>query len=205
MNEPTNIKARMGIKYNYKFTVATHKVLARILVEKVDKYKNCCVSMIQLAIEQNKKKFEKDICNALRNYNGIFKDKLKVYEVHNLVPNVLRYELATLISGTTVTPTFKANYMAVGDDATAPTNSDTQLGNETLRGGFTNRYAIENVAYLDKFFSSAEVGGTSIQEAGIFVDGSATPGSGYLLSHTLHSESMAVSETLTVNSTVSIS
>jgi len=43
------------------------------------------------------------------------------------VPDVLRNEMALLISGTTVTPTFKANYLAMGDDSTPPTNADTIL------------------------------------------------------------------------------
>lgn len=116
----------------------------------------------------------------------------------------MRDELALLISGTTVTPTFKANYLAMGDDSTPPTNADTILGNETIRGLFSDRFAIDNVAYLDKFWSSAEVGGNSYQEIGVFVDGSGTADTGYLLSHILINETMGVNETLTVNVTITI-
>lgn len=123
---------------------------------------------------------------------------------HNIVPSILRNQLATLISGTTVIPTFKANYMALGSGSSTPANSDTQLQTETLRGLFTNRYAIDNVAYLDKFFSTTEVAGNTYNEAGIFVDGSAGANTGYLLSRVLINETLAVNETLTVNASITI-
>ncbi len=120
-------------------------------------------------------------------------------EYYNLVPNVLKYELATLISGTSVTPTFKVNKICLGDDATVVDYTDTALGNETLRTDFSDRYSQFNVAYLDKFYGSSEVGGNSYYEAGVFVDGTATVDSGYLFSHLNINETMSANESLTIN------
>ena len=151
-----------------------------------------------------KQAYHNVIPDVLRSYDGTYKNQIQIREWHNLVPDVLRFELATLISGTSITPTLKANYLAMGDDSTAPTNADTILGNETIRGLFSDRFAIDNVAYLDKFRSSAEVGGNSYQEIGVFVDGGVGADTGYLLSHILINESMWANETLTVNVTITI-
>lgn len=146
-----------------------------------------------------------EVYQHLKDYNGKFKEHVKITEDHNLVPSVLRDSLATLISGTTVTPTFKANYIALGSDSTAATNADTTLGSEDQRGLFTNRYSIDNIAYLDKFWSAAEVGGTTVVEIGVFVDGTATVDTGYLLSRIITNETFTANETFTVNVEFTIS
>lgn len=117
----------------------------------------------------------------------------------NLVPNFLRYELAKVFIGESVAPTFNANYIALGDDATAPAYTNTTLGNETYRSLFDARYTSFNVAYFDKFFGSSVVGGNSYREVGIFTDATASANSGYLLSHSGINEDMEVNESLTVN------
>jgi len=52
---------------------------------------------------------------------------IKKWTGHNIVPLVLRSALANKIAGNTVTPTFSANYLALGNSNTAPSNADTQL------------------------------------------------------------------------------
>ncbi len=117
----------------------------------------------------------------------------------NLVPNFLRYELVKVFIGQSVTPTFDANYIALGDDATTPAYANTQLGNEVYRSLFDDRYTGFNIAYYDKFFGSSVVGGNSYYEIGIFTDASASANSGYLFSHTNIEEVMAINESMTVN------
>lgn len=129
----------------------------------------------------------------------------QVQKCHNIVPSVLRNSLATLISGTTVTPSFKANYFALGSSSTAASNADTQLGTETLRAAFTDRSAYANVAYLDVFFPTASVGGNTYNEAGIFVDGTGSANSGYLLSRVMINQTLGSSQTLTVNCSITVS
>lgn len=117
----------------------------------------------------------------------------------NLVPNFLRYELVKVFIGQSVTPTFNANYIALGDDATPAAYADTVLGNEVYRSTFDDRYTGFNIAYYDKFFGSSVVGGNSYFEIGIFTDATGVADSGYLFSHTNINEVMAVNESLTVN------
>lgn len=132
------------------------------------------------------------------------KQYVRTYSWHNIVPLVLRESFASLICWNTVTPTFEANYFALWDDNTTPTDADTTLWNETLRWTFSDRFSVENVAYLDKYFSSSEVGWNSYLEAGVFVDWTASADTWYLLSRILISESMSVNETLTINCSFSI-
>lgn len=124
---------------------------------------------------------------------------------HNLVPSVLRNSLATLISGTNVTPTFKANYFALGSGSNAPSNSDLTLQIEELRAQFTNRSAYTHIAYLDVFFDSVVVGGETFNEAGIFVDGDVGADTGYLLSRVAINQTLGAAQTLTVNCSITVS
>lgn len=186
---------------NYKLTKATDEVLAKIFAEKMQepnhfKFLDWRGRLLKYA--------QKKIPELLRDYKGPLLNQMTVWEGHNIVPLILRSELAALISWTTVTPTFKANYMAVWTGSTTPANSDTQLVAETLRATFENRFSVDNVAYLDKFFTSAQVWWTTISELGIFVDWTASANTGYLLSRILANEVMAATETLTVNVSVTI-
>lgn len=140
----------------------------------------------------------------LRWYQWKHSDKIQQRHWHNLVPLVLRAELASLIAGNTVTPTFKANYLALWTDSTPPNNSNTQLWAETLRGLFTDRRAIDNIAFLDKFFWSVEVGWNNYNEVWVFVDGSAWVNTWFLLSRININETMQALESLTVNVTITV-
>lgn len=140
-----------------------------------------------------------EFASKIKDYNGIYKDKLRIKEYHNLVPLAIRSSYAYQLAGVTVTPTFEANYIALGNDNTPANINDVLLGNELLRSTFTNRYAIDNVAYLDKYWGSTEVGGNTYLEIGVFIDGTGAVDTGYLLSHVIIDEQLAVNESLTVN------
>lgn len=195
------IEKEMNFRINYRLTKATDEILAKIYAERMGilDYRKCLNWRKKLCNDAAKK-----MPAILRNYNGIFLNQLNVWEGHNIVPSVLRNELASLIVWNTVTPTFMANYIALWSGSTTPANTDTQLVAETLRWTFSNRFSVDNVAYLDKFFSSAEVGGLSVSELGVFVDWTASANTGYLFSRILANEVMAITETLTVNATFTI-
>lgn len=55
----------------------------------------------------------REIGRILSDYNGLFKNDLRVIETHNIIPNVLRNQFATLLSGTSVPSSFQANYIAL--------------------------------------------------------------------------------------------
>ena len=129
-----------------------------------------------------------------------------VWKWHNLVPLVLRKYLAMLISWSTVTPTFKANNIALGTDATVAQPGDTKLGAETMRADFDTRYSVENIAFLDIYFTKATIGVMSLQEIWVFVDWVTwTPNSGYLLSRINVNEDMNGLEDLWINVSFTIS
>ncbi len=150
-------------------------------------------------------KYAKQVLELLKEHSGLAELAIsQKTEYHNLVPSLLRNQLAILISGVAVVPTFQANKIALGDDSTLATAADTKLGNETLRADFSDRNAFFNVAYLDKFFGSAEVGGNTYLEAGVFVDGTGVADSGFILSHVNINETMTATESLTINATFTI-
>lgn len=192
---------------NYHFNVASEEVIWRLLMSQHWWMLSDFFQWWKL--KEDAKKLVTHLFRYLNKFGRWKMEYMKQYvkhqEWHNIVPLVLRESLASVICGNTVTPTFAANYFALGDDNTTPTNADTTLWNETLRWTFTDRFNIENVAYLDKFFSSAEVGGNSYLEAGVFVDGTWTANTWYLLSRILITESVSINETLTINCSFTIS
>ena len=192
------------IKENYKIIKASDFLLAKILCEAA----NLSVTKFQIFLDKEgkiDKPYHSTISNILRNYNGIYKDQLEINKVHNIVPLIFRNELALLLSGTTITPTLKCNYIALGSGTTSPANTDTSLETETIRGTWSNQYSVDNVAYFDKFFSSTEVGGNDYYEAGMFIDGTSGANTGYLLSHTAMSETLTSNQTLSISATITIS
>lgn len=201
------IQKEVSIVSNYHFNIASEEVIWRLLMLQF-----WWILSDYFSAWRVKEQFSKYIPSLFRSFRGgkipqaaYLAKHIKHIEWHNIVPLVLRESLASLIAWNTVIPTFKANYFALGDDNTAATNTDITLWNETLRWTFTDRFSVLNVAYLDKYFSSAEVGWNTYLEAGVFVDWTASVDTWYLFSRILISESMAVNETLTVNASFTIS
>ena len=123
---------------------------------------------------------------------------------HNIVPSVVRDALASRIAWNVVTPTFEANYIALGTGNAPTTNDNTQLDDEYIRGVFTDRFSVANTAFLDKFFSSAEIAGETYLEIGVFVDGTASADTWFLLSRILIDEAITTGENMTINTTFTI-
>jgi len=186
--------------HNYRIIEASELEIAHAVLEKDDSK----LWTIRDALESLQSGGE-----AVKIWMRILKEGLpafaRVKEYHNIVPSVLRDALAALISGTTVTPTFKANYFALGTGSNVPANSDVALQAETLRALFTDRSSFANVSYLDVFFNTASVGGNTYNEAGIFVDGTASANSGYLLSRVAINQTLGAASTLTINCSITVS
>lgn len=150
------VQKELNIITNYRFSVVPEEVLGRML-------KSIYGGIVSDYLEnfKVKEKFVRLVPRLFSAYSTLeenpYRKYIREYRGHNIVPLILREEFASLICGNTVTPTFAANYMALGSDNTPATNADLTLGTETLRGTFTDRFNVENVAYLDKYFSSAEV------------------------------------------------
>lgn len=146
------IDSTLQLVPNYRFLVAGEETLARMYLEK-KKMKPSAVRINTIieAIEE-KGNMLAVLLDEIRDYSGELLSQCRIFQYHNKIPAVVRNQLALLISGTTITPTLKANYLALGNGATAPADGDTTLQTELVRGLFTQRSATNNVAYLDKFW-----------------------------------------------------
>lgn len=123
-------------------------------------------------------------------------------EYRNLIPTVGRAAMAKQMAGTN-TQEMQVTYIAVGSDATAPTNADTALGTETARKivGSATDSSVE--ASIAAFFAAGEATGTH-REFGAFGDGAASTASGtvdtgILYSHAAALVAVASDETLTLS------
>ncbi len=201
--------AVLTLNPNYTITKATNELLAKIYIDfhKIQETPKMVEFFIKKLATKSPSNIRREIGKIIWEYNGKYKNELesKQYKTHNIIPNVLRDQFATLLSGTSVPSSFQANYIALWSGNSTPAATDTQLANETKRALFTNRYSSGHVAYLDRFFSSTEISGQTFLEVGIFCDGTATINSGYLLSRILINETMGANETLTINATITIS
>ena len=72
------------------------------------------------------------------------------------------------------------NFTAVGTGTTTPTQSNTKLVTETKRLATTKKLQSGASSQLRTFFANADLP-TTMEEAGWFMNGSATPDSGSLL------------------------
>ncbi len=95
------------------------------------------------------------------------------------------------------------NYCALGTGTATPNVADTQLAAETYRKLVTSSTAVSNVAYLDCYFTMAEVTGT-FQEYGFFIDGNAGANSGVLWNRFLDAVTKSGTQSLTVQSIITL-
>lgn len=199
--------AQIGIGVNYRAIAMDNDALVDALMEQGVQGAQGSLSRVEVSrmVLDPSEEFRAFLARFTSYLADLGDPRAQITQYHNLVPNVLRYSLATLISGTTVTPTFKANYLALGSGSTAPTNSDTSLQAEEVRSLFNDRSAANNVAYLDVFFPSSVVGGQTYLEAGVFVDGTGSADTGYLLSRVAINQVLGSSQTLTINASITVS
>ena len=128
----------------------------------------------------------------------------RVYEYKNLIPTVGRTAIANHLSDATPDiPNLRVNYSALGTNTTAPANGDTQLGTETFRKAIASETNSNNVAYFTAFYTAAEVSGT-FREAALFINATATANSGTLFSRVAINITKSLTETLTIDYTVTI-
>lgn len=120
---------------------------------------------------------------------------------HNVVPTVARAAIAAQLAEDGTYPA-RITYAAVGTDATAPDVTDTTLGTEFYRKTIAGASNASNILTVDAFFDETE-GNATLNEAGLFGDGSAsqataTADTGILYSHVAISETKTSAETLTL-------
>jgi hypothetical protein len=126
--------------------------------------------------------------------------------VKNILPTAGRSVVAQWITGdATFDADAGANFGSLGTDNTAPADGDTQLGAETFRKATSSAATASNVAFLSNFYTATEVTGT-FQEAAWHIDGTGTANTGEILSHFLTGSIVkSATETLTIESQITVS
>jgi len=98
------------------------------------------------------------------------------------------------------------NYAAVGTDSTAATDSDTQLGSEIFRRQIAS-HTIGTSSDADKFYPTAFFGATdfsgTVEEVGLFIQGTSSANSGYLFSRFSSSDTAELPVTKSSTETLS--
>lgn len=128
---------------------------------------------------------------------------IRILEYANLIPTVGRTMIANNLTSTSPTNTMRINYVALGTGVTAPANGDTTLQTETYRNAVASQTNASNIAYATGFFTATETSGT-FRETGLFSNGTAAANSGVLFSRVAINITKAVTETLTVDWTITI-
>lgn len=72
-------------------------------------------------------------------------------------------------------------YIAVGTGAVAPADGDVALGTETARKAINSKTHSADVGAIATTFDAGDIPTSTITEAALFIEGSATPDSGTLL------------------------
>lgn len=187
--------------------------LADISSDKAKKIERIIISNIQRRIETIKRSFVNPINNKILHnlweeyryfidyLNRFF--KTQEFLLHNITTTIGRNVLARRLSGNT-TYTGIVNYTALGTNNTAPAITDTQLGTETYRKALSSGTYSNNIAYLETFYTAAEVSGT-FEEYGMFIDGNAAANSGQIFNRFIQTITKSVVETMNVQSTVTFS
>lgn len=130
---------------------------------------------------------------------------IKVLEYANLIPTVGRTAIANHLTASSPTlDSLRINYTALGSGTNAPANGDTTLQTETIRKTTASGTNSNNVAYVTAFYTADEANGTH-REAGLFIEGTATVDSGTLFSRVAINITKTSTQTLTIDTTITIS
>jgi hypothetical protein len=121
--------------------------------------------------------------------------------VKNIIVTAGRTVLARRLAGDT-TFTGEITHGALGSGTTAPANSQTDLVAEITRVPTTSQTYVDNVAYLSFFFPAGSL--VAYEEFGNFIDGTSSPDTGEMFTRVLMSGSKAATETLTIDTTYTI-
>lgn len=124
--------------------------------------------------------------------------------VDNIIPTVGRTMIANNLTNVSPTNVMYIKYAELGTGATAPANGNTALQTSSYRNAIASRTNASNVGYATAFFGATECSGT-YAEAGIFSDGTASAGTGILVSRVAISVTKSASQTLTIDWSLTIS
>lgn len=139
------------------------------------------------------------------NSSGEFK---QIDEKHNILMDTVFNQVALCFDELVgLSRNYHFDYMAIGDDNTTPTSTDTQLGNEVYRVPYISRANPSNgVITADYYITDSEFSG-DIEELGMMggQSASATANSGNMISHVLWSYTKTSAEELFIEYELTVS
>lgn len=147
---------------------------------------------------------KKNLNDEFLYWKNLLEKEFKTFEllVENVTTTEGRNVFARLLANDN-TYSGNVSHTALGTSNTAPSVSDSQLGTETYRKALSSGTALNNVAYLETFFTASEVNGT-FEEYGNFIDGSGSANSGQLFNRFTQTVVKSSLETLNVQSIITI-
>jgi hypothetical protein len=132
---------------------------------------------------------------------------VKLYRYHNIIPVVSRQQIGkALTGGITLVTEIKITHQELGTGTATPANSDTGL--QTPVG--TTRKNISSLAYslnqinISSFWAAGEATGTWSEYA-VFMNGTSTSNSGVIFNRVSIAVTVASTDALTLDGTVTIS
>jgi len=133
-----------------------------------------------------------------------FERDFKTQEIYceNITTTIGRAIFAQRLGGDN-TFTGNVSHTALGTDNTAEVIGDTKLGTETFRKALSSGTDSSNQAFIETFYTAAEVNGT-FEEYGHFIDGSGAADSGQLFNRFTQTVVKSTVETLNVQSIITI-
>jgi len=129
--------------------------------------------------------------------------KTREYVIKNLIPTAGREQIAKALEGTIATVSdIKITHTSLGTGTNAPANSDTQLQTETFRKVVASSTHSLNQLFITAFYAANEGTPSTHREAGLHIGATATPNSGTLFSRVAINITRSVTETLTIDYTI---
>ncbi|MFA6429769.1 MAG: hypothetical protein WCV84_04710 [Patescibacteria group bacterium] len=122
--------------------------------------------------------------------------------VDNLVVTAGRALLAQAFANPSID--VRVSHVELGTGTTAPANGDTVLETPSYRNAIASALNVSNVATLTGFFSATECNGT-YREAGLFINGTGSLGTGTLLSRVAINITKSAIQTLTIEWAITLS
>jgi len=128
----------------------------------------------------------------------------RIYNYENLIPTAGRNNIAKALAGdlSAISET-EINFTSLGSGVTAPANGDTTLETEVFRKAVASSTSSSNQLFVTAFYIAVEAVGTH-REAGLHIDGTAGVDTGVLFSRVAINVTKTITETLTIDYTVTI-
>lgn len=127
-----------------------------------------------------------------------------VIKSKNLTVTSGRAFIAQILCNTATESNKYVTHFAIGTDNTAATEGDTTLGSEQFRKAVSSALDSSAVANISTFLGASEAN-FAWKEWGHFINGTSTADSGTLLSHHIESQTKSAPNTVTIDSTYTIS